>query len=651
MSLRRLLELIISALFLIVFAGTMLISVNNTRAYLQEQMESHAQDTATSLALSLTPAIESGDWPTANSMVDAIFDRGYYLELTIVSVDGGVLLTRSLPVKIETVPQWFVKLIPLETPKGEALLAAGWKQAGRLTVKSHPGYAYGELWRSAVGTFGWFAASWAAAMFIVIAVIRYALAPLKKVEEQALAISAREFPVLEKLPWTRELRSVATAMNSMSGKLKGIIGGQVELIEKVRKEAYHDQVTGLANRRSFEERLRYLLEKKDEFPRGALLLIGLAGLKDYNDRHGLVAGDELLKQAARLIEGAFSGPGEVLIARLGGADFAVLTVVSSMQEAEELGEKMGRELGRLHTRGLTDAPCAGNVGIAYYDSGQQDPFELLSEADMALRSAQQKGANAWHMYEKAAAGRWETHSATGWQRILRDAIDKGGIRLFFQPVVACPDRAPMHYEAFARIAGKNGAWLPAGLFLPMAERLGLAVEIDRVVVRAASGHLRSMPAGETVAVNISPTSVHDPEFADWLCEFIKNSPATSGRMVFESTEYGCSARPESLRGFVDRVRASGGRFSLDRFGAGLDQFGYLRDLKIDYIKIDGSLIRRIHEEKDNQFFVQALAQIAHGLDIKVIAESVETVEEWAALKRLGVDGAQGYFIGEPKAAW
>ncbi len=649
MSLRRLLEMIISALFLIVFAGTMLISVNNTRRYLQEQMESHAQDTATSLALSLKPAIESGDWPTVNSMVDAIFDRGYYRELTIVSIDGSVLLTRSLPVQIETVPQWFVRLIPLETPKGEALLAAGWKQAGRLLVKSHPGYAYDELWRSTVGTFWWFAASWAVAMFIVIAVIRYALAPLKKVEEQALAISAREFPVLEKLPWTRELRSVVTAMNRMSEKLKGIIGGQVELIEKVRKEAYRDQVTGLANKRFFEERIRYLLEKKDEFPRGALLLVGLAGLKEYNDRRGLDAGDELLRQAARLIEEAFRDSGNVLMARLGGADFAVLTAVSSLHEAKGLGEKMSNELASLHTRGLTDAPSAGHVGVAYYDSSQS-PLDLLSEADMALRAAQQKGPNAWHIYDRAVAERWETHSATGWQRILRDAIGKGGLRLFFQPVVACPDRSAIHYEAFARIAGRDGAWLPAGLFLPMAERLGLAVELDRVVVKIASEYLRSRPADETVAVNISPTSVHDPEFADWLCELLKGSPAASGRMVFEAAEYGCSARPESLRRFVDRVRASGGRLSLDRFGAGLAQFGYLRDLKIDYIKIDGSLIRHIHGDKDNQFFVQALAQIAHGLDIKVIAESVETEEEWETLKGLRVDGAQGYFIGEPRAA-
>lgn len=649
MSLRRLLELVISFLFITVFAGTMLISVNNTRAYLREQMESHAQDTATSLALSITPAVSTGDWPVVNSMVDAIFDRGYYRELAIVSVDGSVVVARKLPVVIETVPQWFIRLIPLETPEGSALLTAGWKQAGRLTVKSHPGYAYGKLWKSATGTFWWFAASWAAAMFIVIAVIRYALAPLGKVEEQALAISDREFPILEKLPWTRELRSVAAAMNMMSGKLKTAITGQVELIEKIRKEARQDGVTGTANKRFFEERLGYLIERKDEFPHAALVLIGLSGLKEYNESKGLVAGDELLRQAARVIEGVFSGQGDAVVARLGGADFAALAPVASMQEAKSLGEKMSSELSSLHTRALTDGPGAGHVGVAFYDSSQ-GPSELISEADMALRSAQQKGANAWHIYDRNSVERWETHGATGWQRVLKEAVGKGRITLFLQPVVMLRDRSPVHHEAFARIAGKDGAWIPAGLFVPMAGRLGLSVELDRVIVTKAAERLRSMDPWETLAVNISPASVHDPGFTDWVCTVLKDRPAASGTMVFESTEYGASAKPEMLRSFVEKVRAAGGSVSLDRFGAGLGQFGYLRDLKIDYIKIDGSLIRRIDANRDNQFFVQALAQIARSLEIMVIAESVETTEEWETLKGLGVDGAQGYFIGAPTQA-
>lgn len=648
MSLLRQLVLIISVLFLVVFTGTMLISVNNTRVYLEEQMESHAQDTATSLALSLRPAVEREDWPTVNSMVDAIFDRGYYRELLIISTDGGTLLERSLPVGVEGVPEWFVRLIPLETPRGEALLVAGWKQAGKVLVRSHPGYAYNELWRSAVGTFWWFVASWVVAMALVVVVLKYALAPLGDVERQAQAISDREFPILEKLPWTRELRSVVAAMNKMSAKVKRFITEQVDLTEKIRKEAYRDPVTGIANRSSFDGRLRYLLGAQDEFPRGALFLAALKDFKAYNDRHGLEQGDELLRQAAALITQTCMDIGKHMVARLGGADFAVLAQLTSPHEAALLAGKIIAELALLHTRGLTESPCVGHVGVAFYD-GAQSATDLFSEADMALRAAQQKGPNAWHMYDRATTEKRDVHGATGWQDILKRVIGERDITLFFQPVVTCAEKSVMHYEVLARIPGEKDDFLPASLFIPMAERLGMVADFDRLVVEKVLERLRSRPASdESVAVNISPGSVHDMAFADWLSRLLKDSPAQSRRMIFESAEYGCASKAESLRRFAVMVRAAGSRFSLDHFGVGFTPFGYLRDLKLDYIKIDGSLIRGLQEKKDNQFFIHALSEIAHGLDIRVIAESVEDQKEWEALKTLRVDGIQGYLVGEPR---
>jgi len=233
---------------------------------------------------------------------------------------------------------------------------------------------------------------------------------------------------------------------------------------------------------------------------------------------------------------------------------------------------------------------------------------------------------------------------------LVNEIKPASERLDLQPVVRLRDRLAVHHEAFARIAGKDGAWIPAGLFVPMAERGGLSVELDRAIVMKAAERARSMGPGETLAVNISPASVHDPGFVDRLCAIIKDKPAASGRLIFETAEYGSSAKPETLRRFVEKVRDSGGSVSLDRFGAGLGQFGYLRDLLIDHIKIDGSLIRRIDADRDNPFFVQSLAQIARSLDIMVIAEPVETAQEWDTLRGLGVDCAQGFFIGAPKEA-
>lgn len=647
MRLSRQLLLIIFLIFLVVFAGTLAISVNNTRVYLSEQMQSHAQDTATSLSLSLAPAMARRDWALVNSMVDAIFDRGYYRELTIVSLDGKPLLERRLPVVIEDVPQWFVRLVPLETPTGEALITTGWRQAGTLLVRSHPGYVYRELWRSSVATFWWFLGCGVGAMLLVAAILRLALAPLRAIEQQALAIGNREFPILERIPWTRELRQVVLAMNKMSAKVKQILGAQVELTEKMREEAYRDPVTGLANRRHFDSRVAYLLASPDEFPHGALLLLELANFRAYNAQHGFEAGDELLRQAGRLLEQACQDARTHLVARLGGADFAILAAVESADEADALAENICRALAQLSLQGLADTPCAGHLGLALFDAGQT-ASELFAEADMALRAAQGKGPNAWHAYRRAALEKREVHGATRWQDILRQAIDGGGIALYSQPVVSCGGGEILHHEIFARLGHDDDRMLPAGVFMPMAERLGLAGTLDRLIVAAVLARLRADGAmGGMLSLNISPTSVHDPAFADWLYGLLRPSPELAGRLIFESSEYGCAARPEALHRFVDGLRAVGSRFCLDHFGAGFASFGYLRDLKLDYIKLDGSCSRRVDQNKDNQFFVRALAEIAHGLEIQVIAEAVEDQQECDALKALRIDGVQGYLVGEP----
>lgn len=647
MTLRHQLIIIFTLLLLCVFGGSLAISVNNTRAYLGEQLQSHAQDTATSLGLSLTPALANNDLTLAETMVNAIFDPGYYREITVRAADGTPLIERVLPVRIEGVPAWFVNLIALDTPQRESEVMSGWRRAAKVVVRSHPGYAYQELWRIAVQSFWWFLVVTIGAVAVIVAALRYVLAPLRALERQALAIAEREFPVLAKLPWTRELRRVVVAMNTMSGKVERMLNDQTELTEKMREQAYRDPVTGLANRRSFEDRLHHLVESHEEFQHGALVLVQLDALAVYNERHGYAAGDELLRQTAELLSRALAETGECVAARLGGGTFGVLAHDVLPHEAAALGETIGRALRELHTRGLLEAPGAGHIGIAYHD-GRLPAAQLLAQADMALRAAQAAGPNAWRLYESAALAPAEVQGAGQWKTTLLDLIDARKLVLHFQPVVTCADRAVSHYEVLARLPRADGELMPAGVFLPMAERAGLSDAFDRLVVESVLAFIAAHPATtEKYAVNLCPRSVHDARFVDWLCAVLERTPAAARRLILEVREFGALAQPEALRAMVARVRALGAQVSLDRFGVGFGSFGYLKSLKIDYIKLDGSFIRRLDQNRDNQFFVLALGEIAHGLDVQVIAESVETEAEWAILPELHVDGAQGYFVGRP----
>lgn len=650
MTLARQLIVIVSLLFLLVFVGTLVISVNNTRNYLAEQLRSHAQDTATSLGLSLVPPMARNDVTLMETMVNAIFDPGYYREIIIQKPDGSALIERIQAVRVEDVPAWFVRLIPIETPRATSEVMTNWRLAGRVVVSSHPGYAYRQLWLISTQTFWWFLGVLVIAIVLLAAVLRYVLAPLREVEAQALAICEREFPVLEKMPWTRELHRVVVAMNKMSTKVERMLGDQTELTEKMRQQANQDPVTGLANRRNFDARVNHLIESREEFQAGALFLMQLDGFKEYNDRHGFEAGDELLKEAATILLDLFESGERHVIARLGGGNFAVLACDITAEEAQEFGNKLGNRLSRLYSRGLSDGVNIGHIGIAGYE-GKRTASELLSQADMALRAASRKGPNACHMYDAQALAPSDVHSAGQWLKIIRTVIDDHRIKLYFQPVVSCTDRAVQHYEALARIIGESGEPVSAGIFVPMAERHGLVQALDKVVVECMLQHLAEQAdAGAKYAVNLFPGSVHDAEFVDWLCEVLAKTPGHARRLIFETPEYGAMTDSEAVRGFIARLRELGAEFSLDHFGVGFASFGYLRELKLDYIKVDGSYIHEVHRNKDNQFFVHALTDIAHGLDIRVIAESVEQREEWETLPALHVDAAQGYYLGRPETA-
>jgi diguanylate cyclase (GGDEF)-like protein len=421
-------------------------------------------------------------------------------------------------------------------------------------------------------------------------------------------------------------------------------------MEKMRAQAYMDSVTGLGNRRHLEAQLQNLINNPEQFAGGALYLLELNGFKEYNDRHGYQAGDDLLRHTTALLTNLGGTHTDSFSARLGGADFAMVVPNIDATEAGAIGKQLSESLQRLHEGGMTDSKEVGNIGIALY-RGQDSVFKFLSEADLALRMAQAQGGNAWHLEKPEQSAQTEVAGAQNWSAFLSEIIAQRRITLLFQPVKSCVSEQILHYEVLLRLLGSNDQLLSAGVFMPYVNRLGLHRELDRLVVseimeRMKLDRAKDIPA---IAINLSPESVHDATFADWLCEELGANPEIAGKLIFEVTEYGATKNLDSIRSLIDKVSLAGAKFSLDHFGRGFSSFGYLSSLKIHYLKVDGSYIHGIDQDKDDQFFVDAVIKIAHGLDIEVIAESVETGEEWKMLQELNVYGLQGYLVGEPAA--
>lgn len=646
MSLSKQLIILVTFLFVLVFAGTMVISIHTTRGYLEEQMASHAQDTATSLGLSITHAVQKKDLPFMNSMIDAVFDRGYYRDLVLNDVDGNAIISRTLSVKLETVPEWFVNLIPLETPEGRAVIMSGWAQLGEIIAHSHPGYAYNKLWETSVSTFWWFVgASVVIAIFITIS-IKLALSPLHAIEKVARSISEREFPIIRVLPWTRELRQVVLAINKMSGNLKKIISDHVDLADRLRFEAYHDPVTCLYNRDSFMERLSYLLEQEEHERPSAILLVAIKGFPEYNDQYGHMQGDELLRQAAAIISTIIISHPRHIAARLSGAEFSVFVQDISLDETKEMSETLLAALRDISINDIQPSTVSINIGMTYSET-KKSSKDFMAEADMSLRAAQSKGPDSIVLHDTVKITHNIVKGAMEWRHTLLKILDSDGIKLVFQPVIYAQNNGVMQYEVLARLLNEDNEYVPASTFFPMAERSGISTDIDKAVIRKAIEYVSTSDSDDKYAVNISATSFKSDKFINWLIDQTNTDSDIRDKLIFEVSEYGVISDIDKLKSVVNLLRSNGISCSIDNFGVSTGSFGYLKNLKIDYLKLDGSYIKNLPASKDNQFFVQTIVQIAHGLDITVIAKSVETSEQAFLLNELKVDGLQGYHIGRP----
>lgn len=646
MTLLRQLILAILALLLLVFAGSVAISVSNTRHYLDSQLQSHAQDAATSLGLSLSTSAAEDDRATIESMVDALFDSGYYRSIRVVDTAGAPLVSREQPIRFDDVPAWFVRMIPLHTPLGEAMLMSGWRQLGRVQVTSNPGYAYLELWRTTRDSVRLFALVAALAIGLSVVGINIILRPLRATEAQAAAIADREFPVQERLPRTRDLRRVVEAMNHMSRKVRQMLDEQIALGERLREKAYRDPVTGFGNRAMFQRDLEHLLDTAEEHFRGVLALVQLRDFRSYNETHGYSAGDELLRQTAAVLREATADFQPHCLARLGGADFGLLLPRGGDDEIAALGSALSQALARLQERGLMTDGDAGHIGLAVH-VGTDSASMLLSRADTALRQAQANTGNAWQL--AAVDVRRQARPATAWRTLLSACLEGGKLALYAQAVLRPTDPTKaLHHEILLRLPTDEGL-LPAGGFMPMAERLGLASAIDRAVITALFTRVRASDTARHLAVNLSPASLGDAQFRSWLFTQLDQHPQVAPNLTFELPEYGAARDLPALRELAIGLARRGSGLGLDHFGRGFNPLGYLAGLKLRYLKVDGSYIHALAHDTDSRYFISTLREIAHGLDCQIIAEAVENAGQLAAVAELRMDGAQGYHLAPPQA--
>ncbi len=645
MTLLRELALSLTILLFLLFSCSLVMNINDARIYLQDQLESHSQDTATSLGVAIA-STASDDIATIDSMIDAVFDRGYYRVIRFSDMSGKVLVNSEHPLEIEGVPQWFVDLVELNAPEVSTEVNRGWIPAGILYVSSHPGYAYQNLWLKARNELVLFAIGLLVAIIGLNILLSIVLKPLKLLEKQADAICHRRFEIQEELPKTRDLRQVVTAMNRMAGKLERLFNEKVILTEELRRQSVKDSLTGILNRRAFENQVNSMLSHETGEAGGSFILIEISCMDALQRNQGHSAVEHLIVDISRrLCRTVEAWPGRV-VGRGTKADFVVFLPACGIEESRRITEGCFRALASLHffvsPEGQEQLHLASVTHIGHCQFN-----ELFEHAQQLLKTLQLQGRNSWQVQEVGEEKDFSYLSWTEgqWQEKLRGVLELEQIDLFAQQAFDSEQR-PIFREVLARLhLGDELA--SAQAFLPMVDRFDLHIPFDQAVVNCLIRHMEKTGQDQDYCVNLSPRSLMDDQFYQWLLLQLKKRPAICRRLILETPERILLQSGDQLKKRIAGLTATGCHFSLDHFGVSTQSLNNLHSLDVSYIKVDSSFVRGITENQGNQFYIRTLAMLASSQDITLLAQGVEHKAEWVKLVHLGVQGGQGYYLAKP----
>ncbi|WP_411993310.1 ABC transporter substrate binding protein [Agarivorans sp. DSG3-1] len=424
------------------------------------------------------------------------------------------------------------------------------------------------------------------------------------------------------------------------------------LAEELDFHANFDLLTGIYNRGFFERRLELLLGSSQDNQLHALLFIDLAQFKVINDTFGHGSGDQALKQVAGVLEQLL--PRSAIVARLGSDEFAILLEACSQQDSLDFANRVIDRLNDSHyVRDERMFSFGCSIGLTLFQQQQGSAQELIAQADNACFTAKSLGRNRVYLYQMDDQMLLERQGQMEWVTRIQQALREERFLLYAQaivPVTAIDDDY-LHYEVLLRMIDEAGRIVPPGAFLPAAENYNLADQIDKVVIAKSLQWLAENPGHLTrlnmCSMNLSGQSLGSAEFVEWLLNTLENSALPMNKLCFETTETVAIANLDIATEFFNKVRQLGCKIALDDFGSGLSSFGYLKNLPIDYLKIDGIFIRDLENDHMDAAIVKSINQMAHVMGKKTIAEFVENDGINQILSEIGVDYAQGYHFGKP----
>lgn len=632
MSLSKQLLILISALFLLIFGVNLILSINNTRTYLETESQSHAQDTATSLGLSLSPYMKNPSDPTIKAMISAIFDMGYYGEIRLLDASGKELIGLANDKKAEGVPAWFIDYLPLSPAVASSEISSGWTISGVVYVTVNPAFGYSSLYRQTQTALYYSLMVLAISMLLLLLLLRMTLASLKRLDQLAQQIADGHFETITPLPWTSEVKSVATSMNIMSQKIKGTISALNSKLEMTAGKLLRDELTGLYKKSVFETDMNHLImEHGDAF----LQIIKLDSLPELVKERGSDAIDELLQKVAGLLrKQAQTYPSSAIKAyRFYGGEFALLIETTDMAQIEAICQSLSddfTELGKHFGK-----PDLAHIGIAPVNL-VDTPERTLIAAQEAYEQARLIGANSYHI----RAERRYARDISAWKALVFDCIDHARYTLIYRGKTHAYQRHDVIMEeAVLQVRDAEGELVAIAPFISIAEKYAKIVDLDKGVVQQVLEHIRTSGIQHAIAVNLSTRSIKNAEFMSWLATLLKSSPVAARQLVFSFSAYAVCKDTDTYVSFFYSLHQWGGRVMIKRFEPQSMPLEINQQLKPDFVRLARDIGNGVSQSHKKLTFAHTLQEMCRLMDIAVLAESIQSDQDNQALNNIGIVGA------------
>ncbi len=637
MSLIKQLWLAILLIMAFAFGASFIINTATSKNYLEQQLEMKNTDNAVSLALSISQMEK--DPVAVNLMLSAQFDNGHYSYIRLTDPNNQLMTERVNENLDSSVPSWFKHLINISPNPGVAQIQDGWTQYGMLTLASSTNFAYLDLWRGTRWMLLWSAIIAIACGVIGTLILKVIVHPLHEMVAMTEAIGDKKF-ISIKEPDTLEFKALAKALNRLSQKIKDMLKNESSLLEQMRLEANYDDITGLMNRKYFSSRVAAYIENDEEFTQGVLVVCHISNLAEINHALGSAATDSFLKRMGLALQDYCHKHPTVISGRLTGADFAVFS--SKPIDHHYLCEQVEATLIEAASlQSQFDAFALHTKSSEVKKSEQLDGLKQLISTIRSKTNTAEADIMNWIHQQDATI--YESHDKATWRNMLTSSIENRWLKLASFPAVSNAGKV-IHYESPVRLQlTADGPWLVAAEFISWANQLGLAGQLDLLVLETA---IQTIAGDESlsIAVNVSTNAMFDDNYLALLNKLLSNNTPLASRLWLEVTEQSAFENLPQFLTFCEIAEPLGCKLGVKHVGTQISRLGELHDLDLDYIKVDASIIRNIDKNPGNKAFLKGLCLIAHSIGLIAIAEGVQREQELAALPELGIDASTGPII-------